>query len=437
MKFTLPITLLATSLIATTVEAMWKPGPGVSWDYLLGASDSTIKESDKDVVTIDLEYAEKFVPYFHEKGQRVICYFSGGTMQESRKVDYQDYLDAHVQISHKSGWDNHYIDIRKKDKLYPLIKKRMQRAVRFNCDGVEVDSLGLYLHVDGFTKDDTITFGKWVAELAHSEGLAIGLKNVAGCAQALEPYFDFAVVESCAESSNVCKLYTPFVSHGKAVFTVHYGNRLGKLGSSPSSTLSRELGGHGFTCAFNENQNVHHNSSNFDCSKGNYSSDSGSKPSKESTTTKTSTSTTSTSTSTIKADPTIKSNPVIPNPIGQTTKQVDPSNPGSKTAPGAPGAPGNATNSTQPATKEVGKDAAGKDAAGKGAAGKETGKEVGKGVGNDKTDKKDEGGSGLGTAVAVVAAGGGLATAAVAGFIFMKKNKKFSFSTKNDDISLA
>jgi len=37
MKFLLPLTLLATTLLAK-VEARWKPGAGLTWDYLLGAS---------------------------------------------------------------------------------------------------------------------------------------------------------------------------------------------------------------------------------------------------------------------------------------------------------------------------------------------------------------------------------------------------------------
>jgi len=41
MKFTLPIaTLIASALLATNVEAKWKVTPGLSWDYLIGGSES-------------------------------------------------------------------------------------------------------------------------------------------------------------------------------------------------------------------------------------------------------------------------------------------------------------------------------------------------------------------------------------------------------------
>ena len=398
MKFSLPLTLLASAFLASNVKASFSTG--LSWDYLLGADSSVVKKSDKQVVTIDLEQAEELVPYLHSKGQKAICYFSGGTMQKSRKYDYDDYVKAGVQLPETSGWGNHYIDIRNKRKLQPLIKARMKRAKSYGCDGVEVDSLGLYVHnIRDYTKEDTIVFGKWLAETAHSVGIPIGLKNVAGCAEALEPYFDFAVVESCAESPNLCKIYDVFTRHGKGVFIVHYKNRLGELGSDPQSTLSKELGGHKFTCAFSDHQDLHHNSSNFDCSKGNYGSDVGSKP----TTTKKTTTTTTTVTKTTTT--------VIVTPTN-AAKQLN-----AQGATGAAGTAGTAGVIGAPGTA--------------GATGKTTKQPAANGAskGNDKEVKEvnsvEEGGSGVGAAVAIVAAGG-VATAAVAGFVFLKKNKKFT-----------
>ncbi|OUM60988.1 glycoside hydrolase family 114 protein, partial [Piromyces sp. E2] len=273
MKFVLPITFLVSALLTTNIEAKQHFTPGLSWDYLLGASNSVAKASNKQVVTIDLEQASGLVSYLHGKGQKVICYFSGGTMQKSRKIDYDDYVKAGVALPEVSAWGNHYIDIRKKDKLQPLIRNRMKRAKSYGCDGVKVDSIDSYRYgVGGLKQSDSVVFDKWLAETAHDEDIAVGLKNAKSIAAELQPYFDFAVVESCAESANVCNSFTPFTDHGKAVFTVHYGNRIDKLkehGGSIESTLSKELGGHGFTCAFNDHQDLHHNSINFDCSKGN------------------------------------------------------------------------------------------------------------------------------------------------------------------------
>ncbi|OUM60986.1 glycoside hydrolase family 114 protein [Piromyces sp. E2] len=386
MKFVLPITFIVTSLLASNIEAKWHPNPGLSWDYLLGASDSVIKSSNKQVVTIDLEQAPGLVSYLHGKGQKVICYFSGGTMQKSRKIDYDDY---------------------KPKKLQPLIRNRMKRAKSYGCDAVEVDSLGLYVHhIGDYTKEDTITFGKWLAETAHEEDISIGLKNVAGCAKALESSFDFAVVESCAESENVCKIYEEFTKHNKAVFTVHYGNR-----KISKDKLKKELGGYGFTCAYSINQELNHNSSNFDCSKGNVDSDIGSKPTVDKKTTTTTTTVTKTTTATVKVNPT----------ENNTANAVN-----TNTATGATGAAGAAgTAGTTGATGAAG-------AAGAAGANTSTKQPLSNITNNGPTNNvvnevSKEEGSGVGIAVSIAAVGG-VATAAVAGFIFLKKNKKFTSS---------
>ncbi|OUM65105.1 glycoside hydrolase family 114 protein, partial [Piromyces sp. E2] len=268
MKFTLPITLIASALLAINVEARWKPTPGLTWDYLLGASDSVIKASDKQVVTIDLDEAEKYVPYFHNRNQRVICYFSGGTMQKSRKSDYNDYKNANVGIKgSESPWGNEIIDVRKKSKLQPLIRNRMQKAHKYGCDAVEVDSLDIYGFNVGISKNDCFVFAKWVAETGHEEDMSVGLKNVQAIAADLVDDFDFAVVESCAEY-NECKIYSGFTKRNKAVFMVHYENRGHQLSGSSLKNLIKNQAGQGFTCVLSKNRDLNHNCTNYDCDTG-------------------------------------------------------------------------------------------------------------------------------------------------------------------------
>ncbi|OUM60957.1 glycoside hydrolase family 114 protein, partial [Piromyces sp. E2] len=245
MKFLLSVTLLASTLLSNVNAARWKPKPGLTWDYLLGGNKNTIQESDKDVVTFDLEYAEKMVPILHSKGQKAVCYFSGG-----------------------DGWGNKWLDVKQKSKLQPLIRKRFQRAYKYGCDAVEVDCLGIHrYHPEKFTKDDTFTFGKWVAETAHEENISVGLKNVATISEKLEPYFDFAVVESCADDHNLCEHYTKFTKNNKAVFIVHYEDEGYKLSGSKLKTLIKEQSNRGFTCVMSV-LNLKSHSTNYDCNTG-------------------------------------------------------------------------------------------------------------------------------------------------------------------------
>jgi len=450
MKFCLPTTLIVSALLASNVEARWKATPGHTWDYLLGAEKSVISASTKDVVTIDLEKAEEFAPYFHNKGQRVVCYFSGGTT-ETREYDKAEYQAANIALSgNGDGWGNQWLDIRNKAKLQPLIRKRMQRARKYGCDAVEVDCLGIYHYRDDYTEDDSYVFAKWVAETAHEEDISIGLKNVAGIAPKLEKYFDFAVVESCAESPNVCKYYTSFTDNNKAVFIVHYGNRGHKLSGSSLSNLIKEQGGHNFTCVLSDHQNLHHSSTNYDCDTGKVIG-SGSSQSKTTTTKKTTTAnktttvikktttttikkttttttvkkTTTTTSTTIKETTTTTTNASTESSIKQfnadnEVKSIAQVNQAANTINPVVQSVATASDPT-PATipaQEVKQATAGNQEEVKVAS-----KEVGNSV--SSPDDNEEGSGGVGTTAVAFVAAGGFAAAAVIGFLFVNKNNKF------------
>ncbi|OUM62883.1 glycoside hydrolase family 114 protein, partial [Piromyces sp. E2] len=155
-------------------------------------------------------------------GQKAICYFSGGSSQKG-KDDYKDYVNAGVVTDVPTGWGNRVLNIKKLDKLKPLIKNRFKRALKYQCDGVEVDSLSSPKSndPDNYTITDVKNFAIMVAETAHEVGISVGLKNCPSIAESLEPKFDFAVVESCAEF-NECKYFKKFTQNNKAVFIVHY-----------------------------------------------------------------------------------------------------------------------------------------------------------------------------------------------------------------------
>jgi len=189
-------------------------------------------------------------------------------------------MKSGITVGEKTEWKETWMDIRRKDILQPLIRKRMKKAIAAKCDAIEVDCLGAHRHAPkdiGVTKDDVLVFAKWVAEMAHQEGISIGLKNVATLAESLEPYFDFAVVESCARSPKLCAHYIPFTKHGKAVFTIHYGNVDGSF-EKQKSMLVKEQKGMGFTCIFNTNQNLKQPCFSYNCDTGSTSNIRGSIP---------------------------------------------------------------------------------------------------------------------------------------------------------------
>ena len=100
---------------------------------------------------------------------------------------------------------------------------RLDRCNAKGFDGVEFDNVEGYQNPTGFglTRNDQLTFNRWLADAAHERGLAVGLKNALGIADELEPDFDFAVVEQCFFYRE-CSLVKPFVDAGKSVVVVEY-----------------------------------------------------------------------------------------------------------------------------------------------------------------------------------------------------------------------
>jgi len=66
-----------------------------------------------------------------------------------------------------------------------------------------------------------LLFDTALANLAHSKGLTVGLKDDLAQIGDLLPYLDFAINEQCQQFSE-CSTLDPFVPAGKPVFQVEY-----------------------------------------------------------------------------------------------------------------------------------------------------------------------------------------------------------------------
>jgi hypothetical protein len=330
---------LSALLLVNSVQSRWVPKPGLTWSYSIAHKDDVILSRTEEVITIDFQKKKELIDKLHNKGKKVVCYFSGGTIEKHRD-DIDDYYAVKGLIKDKNAfteWDELWLDYRMPE-IKPLIRNRMKIAIDKNCDALEVDCLGAYNHKivterwdDPLTKEDAYNFAITLSEMAHDLGISIGLKNVADLAPSLVDKFDFAVVESCSMSRNVCAKYESFPKKGKAVFTIHYGD----YGSfdEQRSTMIREMKSFGYTCTFNNNDNLEEPGFNFNCDTGSKSSTKGSIPAmdssareiepKRSTTTKKKTTTKKTTTtkksSTTKKSTTTKKSSTTKKPT--TTKK--------------------------------------------------------------------------------------------------------------------
>ena len=166
----------------------------------------------------------------HADGGRAICYVSAGTFEPWRP-DAPSYPDS-IKGRAVSGFkDERWLDIRQTSTLFPILDARAAKCAQAGFDGVEWDNVDGFSNRTGFplTAADQLFYDASLANIAHSHGLTVALKNDVEQLADLGPYFDYAVNEQC-EQYNECGGYTTsFINLGKAVFQVEYKLGLNKF----------------------------------------------------------------------------------------------------------------------------------------------------------------------------------------------------------------
>lgn len=161
------------------------------------------------------------VDQIHAVGARAVCYVSAGSFENYRP----DAGDFPASVKGKSnGWPGErWLDIRQFDVLLPILAARVDRCLTAGFDAVEFDNVDGYTNDTGFplTEYDQFVYNWAIAAVAHSKGLAVGLKNDVEQADDLLPYFDFAINEQCEQYSE-CGVYDAWTAAGKAVLQVEY-----------------------------------------------------------------------------------------------------------------------------------------------------------------------------------------------------------------------
>lgn len=216
-------------------ETWWQPAPSqkLTWQWHISGKLDT--SYDVDMYDVDLfDTPASVIRSLQQDGRIVICYFSAGTYEGWRE-DWKQHF-AFISSDHYSGdappfagnmseWDERWLDIRRIDLLAPIMRSRMALAAEKGCDGVEPDNMDAYTNSDetqlALTGEDQLRYNRWIAEVAHSMGLSVGLKNDVGQLNELVADFDWALNEQCFQYHE-CEGYSVFVNAGKAVFGVEY-----------------------------------------------------------------------------------------------------------------------------------------------------------------------------------------------------------------------
>lgn len=212
--------LLATALSSAAAVTRWRPPQRLTWYWqLTGALRLSHDVAAYDVDGFDTSAAQ--VRRLHSEGRRVICYIDVGTW-ENWRPDARAFPRS--LLGRSNGWPGErWLDIRRLAVLEPIISARMRMCAHKRFDAIEPDNIDGYSNSTGFplTARQQLTYDEWVAEEAHSLGLAVFQKNDPQQAQSLEPYFDGVLDEQCNQYSE-CGAFRPYLAAGKPVLNAEY-----------------------------------------------------------------------------------------------------------------------------------------------------------------------------------------------------------------------
>jgi hypothetical protein len=111
--------------------------------------------------------------------------------------------------------------------LLDQMRARVRQAKLIGVDAIEFDVVDAWENRTGLsiTRAAQFRYNSGLANVAHRMGLSVGLKNDVAQANALQPYFDFAINEQCWQYSECGRLRSWPSDYGKAVFNVEYGRK--------------------------------------------------------------------------------------------------------------------------------------------------------------------------------------------------------------------
>eukprot|EP00121_Abeoforma_whisleri_P011638 Awhi_evm1s10740 len=196
---------------------------GLSWANPAWGGEEQNYDGEQ-VVNVDLfDTSKTKIELLKHAGHVVSCYISTGT-----KEDWRSDAGENWPLAKKMEWPGEWwLDITNLEALKPLMTKRFELAAKKGCDAIEGDNVDCYQNdcISKMTQSQLrpyqIAYNTFQVDLAHSLGMAMGLKNSVGLVKDMVDQYDFAVNEECKQWEE-CHLLKPFEKSGKAIFGTEY-----------------------------------------------------------------------------------------------------------------------------------------------------------------------------------------------------------------------
>jgi endo-alpha-1,4-polygalactosaminidase (GH114 family) len=196
------------------------PAPGSPFQIQLDGGVPT--DEGAQIIEVDGQAPEVNSGWAADPSAYTVCYMSAGTLEEYR-LDARGFSDEVMGNSLPDWPDERYVDLRRLDLLGPIWEARLDACAEAGFDAVDPDNIDSFANDSGFplTEGDAIAAALWLADAAHTRGLAIAQKNAPELTPRLVDVFDFAATEGCL-TQGWCSEMAPYVDAGKPVLAIEY-----------------------------------------------------------------------------------------------------------------------------------------------------------------------------------------------------------------------
>ncbi len=211
--------------LPVTEGSWYRPTLATSWTWQLQGPLNLSYEADVYGIDMFSALGRDTLARLHERGVRVLCYFSAGTYEPWRP-DAGLFDEADLAEPHAGFANERWLDIGS-ERVVRLMVNRMDMAVRIGCDGIELDNVDAFLHRTGLdvTPAGQLRYVRTLANAAHARNLTVALKNAVALLPDAMDWFDLAINEECFEFDE-CELYDPLLAAGKPVFGAEFDARV-------------------------------------------------------------------------------------------------------------------------------------------------------------------------------------------------------------------
>ncbi|KAJ5115239.1 hypothetical protein NUU61_000998 [Penicillium alfredii] len=199
----------------------WQPEPNTKWQIKL---EGKLQDTSVDAPIYDIDLFENTpagISELHDRGRKVICYFSAGTYEGWRQ-DKDKFVEETDLGKELEDWNERWLNV-KSTNVQKIMQARLDLAQEKGCDGVDPDNIDGFDNDNGLglTLDDAVAYVKFLASEASARGMSIGLKNGAQLVDSVIEDVQWSVNEQCAQFKE-CGDFAAFIEAGKPVFHIEY-----------------------------------------------------------------------------------------------------------------------------------------------------------------------------------------------------------------------